>query len=205
VARDRRGLGRWPRRLALAALLAPMLVGAFLGLRWFAENAYVIEFRPACNDYDRYRFDLDELHLVFGEPTEEFWWELRRYYVRWGIRQYVRFKGGKAYVTPDFYFPNDETSAKFEGDYEENAYYPTRSAVFHIFRRRLEAGRFDGVDMSPYMATRGPDVTRIDEPALKNSDECGFLEDLILEGGRFAAPDPSFDPRRRPRGPMSTR
>jgi hypothetical protein len=145
-----------------------------------------IRFHPACSDYDRYEFDLDRLHLVRGPPSGEFWAGLRKRYEPWRDEDWIKFRDGKVFVTLEYYFPLGPGDAKLGGEFEENAFHASQDIAYEIYQRRLMEGRFEGVDMSPYMATRGPMTRRLREPVLMNYDECGFMEELILEGGRFA-------------------
>ena len=145
----------------------------------------LIRFYPACNDYDRYAFDLDRLHFVFGQPSGEFWSAVVNYYEPFSRTQGPLVKDGKVYFTLEFFLPPNEPR-KFDGEKETSSYLTTQDIAYEIYQRRLMEGRFEGVDMSPYMATPGPMTRRLSEPVLMNSDECGFMEELILEGGRFA-------------------
>lgn len=184
---DRRRVKGW----GIAALVfAALCGGAWSYGHWAFYNLPVFQFRPVCNDHDRTKRDFHFLHLVWGEPTQEFWDLIIDYY--YPHRQYGRYNGGtvedgKMYVSADYFFPLDIMNTKFSQEFAEEGYFPTRTAAYEIYQRRMADGRITDATMAPYRTEFLPKKRPAEKPEYLKYDECGFIEKLIIRGGNFAA------------------
>ncbi|WP_420723403.1 hypothetical protein [Hwanghaeella sp. LZ110] len=174
-------------RLLFLAILFAVLTCGYFSFIWVTYNVPFVQFRAACRDFFRNApLGTDDLSLVSGELTQEFWDTL---IVGYGNRlealiraNLLTVKDKKLYVTLSFYIPLPKTAAKFEGEFEEVAYRATADTAYEILQRR----RNDGADFSDFRANFGTYGRKLGEPELMKSGECGFVEELILKGGRFA-------------------
>ncbi len=174
--------------LIVAVVFIAMAVLAFYPkARWFYENVPIIRFKPACKavptkgefHYEGY------LHFLEGEPTKEFWRELHKDTYNTDLRNFVHFIDGIGYVAMNFDTP--PSNPKRGGVAEERAHYHTQRVASQIVRRREQEGYFENINMSEYFVTR----TFSGEVERRRSDECGFVEEFIMKGGRFATEDVS--------------
>jgi hypothetical protein len=173
-------------KLCFCGILAVLLFGGYYSFMWVAYNVPFIEFRAACKNYFRFPpRDNDDLHLISGDLTKEAWDALRTAFggnfYKYIDNNMLTVKDNKVYVRLYFFFPN-KTLPKFGGEIEEGAFFITSIAAFKIFQRRLS----EGADFSDFMVTVGENGKPLSHPELMEPDECGFVEELILKGGRFA-------------------
>ncbi len=174
--------------VAIAVLLT--VVWAFYPFAiWIYEKVPLERFKPACMvtpTEGEHHDDIDDLYFLNGEPTKEFWLELYKDTNNEYLRHSVHFIDGIGYVAMKFNTPPDELPKYGEED-EENAYYQTKRVAWRILKRREREGVLENVDMSEYTVTRmfSGKVER------RHSDECGFVEEFIMKGGRFATEDVS--------------
>ncbi|NMM45871.1 hypothetical protein HH303_15345 [Rhodospirillaceae bacterium KN72] len=166
---------------------------------WFRAHVPVKQFIPACElyDFETSFSGVNALNFLEGEPTEEFWSELRndirkaeyedeQMFPERSSRSTI-FISGKVYTPLSWFDPTHDTG-KYDDEPEKRMYYWTMSVAYRIYQKRLAAGRFDGVDMSDFKATPSSIYNRDAKTDLMAFNECGFLEELIMRGGRFAEP-----------------
>ena len=150
---------------------------------WFYEKVPIVRFKPACKvapTEGEYRDAIDDLYFLEGQPTEEFWLELYKDTNNKYLRHTVHFIDGIGYVAMKYNTPPQHP--KYGDENEENAHYRTRRVAWRVVKRREQEGFFENIDMSEYFVTRSSSgkVER------RRPDECGFVEEFIMKGGRFA-------------------
>jgi hypothetical protein len=170
--------------LALS-VIAILGIGAYVGF----HNWRVIPFTPACQKNFSPGvwniFPSSRLDFLDGRPTKEFWQiAIVRYrnHISWRIVEAtnIEIRKDRIFTTWSEYFRFREPGKKFEGEREEWFHAVSKDVAEEIFRRRQVSGQLDGIDLSQYKVAR--------RYALKvlHADQCGFMEELIMKGGRFA-------------------
>ncbi len=177
--------------------LAPTLVIIACGyhlIGHLARSQPVFVFIPACQEYeypdDSWYMGYDSYRFIKGEPTQEFWRIVLEYFDqfehfntdRW---PQFRSRDGKLFVALENYLISIWPFNQHDSDHEKEDYFfhVSSSAAFKIYDARVAAGEINDSSMTNYMVvrrlSRAPAVRR-------HPDECGFMEELIMKGGRFA-------------------
>ncbi|WP_420723404.1 hypothetical protein [Hwanghaeella sp. LZ110] len=173
-------------RAWLLLILGTILVSGYFSAQWIINNVPFVAFHPACRNYFRVPPQtVDDLHLMSGDLSDEAWDFVRESYgedlKRFEESGFIKIKNKKVYVQISYYLP-DEHLPKYGGEFEESAYLMTQFITYKIFERR----QAEGTDFSDFMVSYGKKGKKITVPELMEPDECGFAEELILKGGRFA-------------------
>lgn len=174
--------------LGITALcIAIVAIGGYL----IASQWRVVAFTPACKIYDDPPEPLllpvfDQLHFLDGETSEEFRREVAHAapkFLEWVVidPETVEVGHQAVYTTMSAYLNFMGDFKKYRWEREEWFHAVSQEAVRFIFERRQAEGRFDGIDMAPYKVSY-PDLAKNLIP-----DQCGFMEELIMKGGRFAS------------------
>ncbi len=201
-----------PRFFRLRVLLVLSLVGLlgvivsydrFLLIKVIGWNYPVFLFRAACthvpykSEFGVPGLGFNKFAYVSGEYTEEFWTEIQksmRYgpYLAPGEEHLIgqpypgtNHRDGKVYVAIGWLLPVSGGNSRTDGEWEEYAHRHTSKAASKIFQRRQVEGAFEREDMSAYLTLEGPHFKTYDEPRVMASEQCGFIEELIVKGGRF--------------------
>ena len=160
-------------------------------------QAPILAYRPVCSNYPPLRvYDwLDfgargkDYSFLHGEPTDEFWELVAKYYTPfWRSGEFVLASpkqiGKKTRVSLRWLlYPFDEGRAG--GEAEHNFVLASNTIAETIFERRKAAGRFENADMEPYMSRAVPGGM-LTNPVLMLPYQCGFMEELVLKGGEFS-------------------
>jgi len=173
-------------RAWLLLFLGTILVSGYFSAQWIINNVPFVAFHPACRNYFRVPPQtVDDLHLMSGDLSDEAWELVKESYgddlKRFEERGIIKVKNKKVYVQISYYLP-DEHLPKYGGEFEESAFYMTQHITYIIFKRR----QAEGADFSDFMVSFGKNGKKLAVPELMDPDECGFAEELILKGGRFA-------------------
>ena len=173
-------------RAWLLLFLGTILVSGYFSAQWIINNVPFVAFHPACRNYFRVPPQtVDDLHLMSGDLSDEAWELVRDSYEknlrRFEERGIIKIKDNKVYVQISYYLP-DENFPKYGGEFGESSFLKTRNITYEIFNRR----QAEGADFSDFMVSYGKKGRKITVPELMEPDECGFAEELILKGGRFA-------------------
>jgi hypothetical protein len=166
--------------------LGTILVSGYFSVQWIIYNVPFVKFRPACIDLFRVPpQSIDDLHLMRGDLSDEAWELVKESYGddlnRFEERSIIKIKDKKVYVQISYYLPY-KNFPKYGGEFEESAFFKTQNITYKIFKRR----QAEGVDFSDFMVAVGESGKKLDQPELMRTSECGFAEELILKGGRFA-------------------
>lgn len=152
----------------------------------------VFEFVPACEEYEdpvvEERFDF--YRSVEGQPTTEFW-QIATEHIR-------KYRGFATDAWPSVAVKNERIVVAARelidtwGPFNEYNEPTDQERLFHaisavaaeeILRRREVDGRITEQSLEPFRVHRWRSNMR----ELPHADECGFMEELIMKGGRFAS------------------
>jgi len=158
-------------------------------LHWAYHNWVGFQFTAACEHYEPNPGDyISELTFVEGELTDEFWAIATRKLERFVGFEFspadkIRIVDGKIFSTSSLYFISEAMAKKFQGQREEWFVWVSGEVAREILTNRKAAGAFTQKDQEAFMIYRRD--SRLTVPMAPN--ECGFMEELILKGGRFAS------------------
>ncbi len=179
-------------------LLASLTIVAFLGwavVRFGPEIYYewnVFPYVPVCREFEKpFREEVfDQFRDVEGEPTREFWREIisvHRGYAGFGTKDWTNIAvvNDRLQVSASLHWTafNPFLGLEEGDDPETFAAWPSRVAATRIFERRQKSGEITEETLRSHQVMQNlRGYTRPPYP-----DECGFMEELILKGGRFAS------------------
>ncbi len=173
---------RWLKKVCAYGALAAICI--FM-MGWFTFSAKVFEYRAACATGK-----FDSLRYVDGELTNRFWAELQSYIhdeERGAYRKdYFSFRNGKAYVALIKFFPMGEYYSRTDGQFEERSYLVSKILAYDLYDSFREEGRISDEALSNFMTTVNMGTRRSGKSVLITPDQCEFMEELVLKGGRFA-------------------
>lgn len=188
---EQRWVGNYEKKLVLASVT--LLLVSILSIFWLFQNWRIVEFTPACRYYEqKHRGSWSPIVIfdfISGEPTQEFWAgaiETRQSFGGWIMNDpsKIRIRSGKIYTTWSAYIIFNRLGKRHQGEREEWFQAVAGRAAKTIHARRKAEGRFESVDMSAFMVTRRSHPRQTE---LRHPDECGFMRELIMKGGRFAS------------------
>ena len=179
--------------LAVAALLGALGWWVYPYAEWFYRTVPIKEFKPVCGEeVPGYGTRLTYLD---GQLTDEFIYELYKdQRDENGYWRFTNYFDGKIYKTLKVFSPLPEMHSRLNQQEQEISYYMTDGPAYAIFEKRRKAGVFDRADMSDFMVERRQFGEKTKVMQLMGPRECGFLEELVLVGGRFAEPPPDAKP-----------
>ncbi|WP_417515520.1 hypothetical protein [Minwuia sp.] len=183
--------GRWFLS-GVATMLAVIGTAVALGAVRYGPHIYdnwvVFEMKPACRAFGI--LDGDWYRRIKGNPTEEFWRYARQEANAMGYGNEskhgsVRIFGGKIYFSAEKLLNSTWVFDKFDGQFDQElfSFWISRDATRKIFEDRLASGDLTIGRMMRFKLDNGFD----DLHGLPHPYSCGFMEELILVGGRYAS------------------
>ncbi|WP_417519673.1 hypothetical protein [Minwuia sp.] len=171
------------------ALLVAISVSVLSISLYGAYSWPIVGFTAACKRYKPHA-DTFQSDLLFinGKLTSEFWDLAHKKLSPWpsmsiADRENVRLTPDSISTTLAERYNYLSGMKKFEDDREEWFYNISKSVSEEIYRHRVEENIINSRTRSQFMIFR----ERWNMMMPMEPDECGFMEELIMQGGRFAS------------------
>ncbi|WP_417519671.1 hypothetical protein [Minwuia sp.] len=189
---------RWVAVFAGGFLAALLILGgaAAYGIWQYGGEAYrewaVLPFIPACQEYENPETadDFDFYRRVEGTPTREFWRyaieELNEYPdFSSGQSRSIAIKNGRILVALRKYWKRRWPLSEVREHVDPERWFHVFSAAAaqKIYDDRVRDGAIETTSLAEFRVHRWRSNMR----ELPHPDECGFMEELIMKGGRFAS------------------
>lgn len=185
-------------RLAAAIAGVGLLLALFvLPLRdafdWLMYRGWFVDFVAVCRDYDARGgfWGYNNLKTLEGWPTIEFFEAMANHPSNLmedgSLWPGLRLDGDRVQISMGVHLNLHGDPGKFEDELEGGRYVDVARIAPILLERRINEGRFGPRERERFRVWA--DVQKRKKRPLK-ADECGLVEELIIEGGSLSGPLP---------------